>query len=356
MLEGLSRGLVERGHRVRVLAVVTPGGDRHPFVESLSRSAVEVTSVEVSPRNYLAEAIQVARHCREYSPDVVHTHGFRADVVDALTARLLGYPIVTTVHGASQMGGIADFYEWLQERVFRLFDGVISVSDALAAELRREGVDGERIAVIHNAFPGQTEFRTRAEARSRLGLDGDEFVIGWVGRMIEAKGPDLFIECLADVEGIDFTACMIGEGPGLTRVKDLTRKLQLTDRVRFHGRIDDAARLFRAFDVFVLSSRTEGTPMVLLEAMAAEVPVVAPTVGGVPEVVGPEEAHLVPPRDPESLAEAVSEVESRTDEARRRAVSARALIDEEYSRSAWIRKHELCYLRSTRRVGLDGHG
>lgn len=354
VLEGLSRGLVERGHRVRVLAVVDPVSDGHPFVESLSRSAVDVIPVAVSPRNYPAEAIRVARHCRDFSPDVVHSHGFRADVVDALTARLLGYPIVTTVHGASQMGGIADLYEWLQERAFRLFDGVIAVSDALAAELRREGVDGERIAVIHNAFPGRTEFHPRGEARARLGLGEDEFVIGWVGRMIEAKGPDLFIQCLAEVDEIDFTACMIGDGPELARVKELTRKLKMSDRVRFHGRIEDAAKLFRAFDVFVLSSRREGTPMVLLEAMAAGVPVVTPRVGGVSEVVGPEEARLVPPRDPKSLAAAVADVESRSDEARRRAGRARVSIDEEYSRSAWIRKHELFYLRSSR-TARSGH-
>lgn len=354
VLDGLTRGLAERGHRVRVLAVIEPREDDHPFVNSIRDSRVEAVPVEVSSRNYLAESLRVARHCRDFSPDVVHTHGFRADVVDALAARSVGCPIATTVHGPSKMGGIATFYEWLQERAFRLFDGIIAVSHALASDLRRQGIDEKRITVIHNAFPGGREFLDRGEARKELGLDDDAFVIGWVGRMIDAKGPDLLIEGLARLEDLDFTASIVGDGPELRRVQGMTRERGLTDSVEFHGRIDDAARLFRAFDVFALSSRTEGTPLVLLEAMAAGVPVVVTGVGGVPEIVGPDEARVVPARQPDSLAQAIADVAAHPKEAGRRADRARAAIEEEFSTDAWIRKHELFYSRCAGKGGGTG--
>src|SRR5437879_13039717 len=90
-----------------------------------------------------------------------------------------------------------------------------------------------------------------------------------------------------------WSAAVVGDGVERCRLERLAATLGLGSRVAFHGKVDDAARLFPAFDMFVLSSRTEGTPIVLFEAMAAGVPVVANAVGGVPDVESRHEALLV---------------------------------------------------------------
>src|SRR2546423_14526892 len=97
-------------------------------------------------------------------------------------------------------------------------------------------------------------------------------------------------------------ASIMGNGSEQERLDALAARYGIADRVHFHGCREDAASLFRAFDVWVLSSRSEGTPMVLFEAMAAGVPIVATRVGGVDDAVSEAEAGLVPPEDPAALA------------------------------------------------------
>ena len=109
------------------------------------------------------------------------------------------------------------------------------------------------------------------------------------------------------------------------------------------GCAEEAARLYRAFDAFVLSSRTEGTPIALFEAMAAEVPIVATRVGGVPDVVGETEAWLVDPEDSQAIARALAAIRADPAEARRRCEAARRRLEEDFSLEPWIERYEDLY-------------
>src|SRR5438128_119439 len=109
-----------------------------------------------------------------------------------------------------------------------------------------------------------------------------------------------------------------------------------------------AGRLLRAFDVFALTSRTEGTPVALFEAMAAEVPIVAAGVGGVPDVVSTGEALIIPPEDPRAVATALREVFRNRAAARRRACAARERLEREFGLALWLQRYEAVY-RAVRR-------
>jgi glycosyltransferase involved in cell wall biosynthesis len=142
---------------------------------------------------------------------------------------------------------------------------------------------------------------------------------------------------------------VIGDGPDVEQLRERSASLGFGARVRWHGAVPGAGGLMAAFDAFVLSSRTEGTPMVLLEAMAAGVPVVATTVGGVPDVVSGGEALLVPPEAPASLAAALRTLLLDPAGARERAAAARARL-QAFDAGLWLDRYDAVYRQVARGV------
>jgi glycosyltransferase involved in cell wall biosynthesis len=135
-----------------------------------------------------------------------------------------------------------------------------------------------------------------------------------------------------------------GRGP-LSSLRAQADALGITDRLRWHGMIPEAGALIRAFDAVVLSSRTEGTPVVLLEAMGAGVPVVATAVGGVPDVVSDQDAFLVPPDEPASLARALHAIRTDSGAAGKRVLAAGARLASAYALDPWLDRYEAVYRR-----------
>jgi glycosyltransferase involved in cell wall biosynthesis len=131
----------------------------------------------------------------------------------------------------------------------------------------------------------------------------------------------------------------VGEGRLRSELEAQSEELGLADRVHWHGAIENAASLFSAFDLLLLSSRTEGTPMVLFEAMAAGVPIIATRVGGVPDVVTDSEALLTPAEDPMAIARALDESFAAPGEAQARAGRARARLRTRYASEPWVEAH-----------------
>jgi glycosyltransferase involved in cell wall biosynthesis len=305
------------------------------FIDGL---AVETTVLSLPPRAYGRERAAVADLCERWRPDVVHTHGYRTDVIDSGAARKAGFPTVTTVHGFTGTGWRGRFYERLQRRAFRRFDAVVAVSRPLATLLRNEAKTPSRVHLIPNAYAAPP-FATRDEARRSLGL-GPGFIAGWIGRLSHEKAPDVFLDALGFLDA-SVTGAIIGDGRHRPPPEPSTR-------VAWLGRVDDAARLITAFDVLVLSSRTEGTPMVLFEAMAARVPVVATAVGGVPDVVSPHEALLVPSERPDELARAIASIRDDPGASRARADAAAAKLAADFAVGSWVERYAAVY-RGVRR-------
>jgi len=343
VVEALARGHSAAGHEVLVAAVVDRTGVPHPFLRSLTQAGVEVRELALPGRAYLRERAAIVDLCRRRHPHVVHTHGYRPDIVDASVARGLGIPIVTTVHGFTGGDWKNRLYEGLQRRAFRRFDAVVAVSRPLVEQLGRQGVPRERIHLVPNAWAGGSAPLSRAIARRALGLPADGIRLGWVGRLTREKGADVLVRALALLGDLPVTAAVLGAGPELDALREEAASLGVADRISWLGLVPDAGRLLGAFDLLVLSSRTEGTPIVLFEAMAAGVPIVAARVGGVPDVLGDNEAVLVAPDDPEALASAVRAVIGDPAQAKERAGAARRRLDLEFSPGPWLRRYEAVY-------------
>ena len=345
----LAEGLRRRGHALVLACLVASGEERHPIAQQARGAGLEVELVALPARAYLAERRALLALLRRFEPDAVHTHGYRADLVAGLAARAARIPQVTTAHGFIGGDRRNRLYEWLQLRTARHAAAAVAVSTPIVERYRRAGVPPERIHLIRNAWSGR-EPLPRAEARRALGLDPAEPLVGWIGRVSHEKGADVLLAALAKLPAARAHAAVVGDGPEREALAARARALGLAGRVHWLGLVPEAGRLASAFDVFVLSSRTEGTPIALLEAMAARLPIVASAVGGVPDVVSKDEAWLVPAEDPAALAAALEAALADVPSARARGEAARRRLEREFAPDAWLARHEALY-RAVRAAG-----
>ena len=356
VVTGLTEGLARRGHAVVVGAVVDPDvrPQDHPFLRHLTDVGADLRLMRVTSRGYLRERALVRELLGAVRPHVFHSHGYRPDVLDAPVAARMHVPIVTTVHGFTRGGGKNRLFEALQRRAFRRFDAVVAVSRALAAELAASGVGAQRLHVVPNALSTPPEPIAAPEARARLGAAAGDFHLAWIGRLSEEKGPDVLLAALALLPDRSWTASVVGDGPLASSLR-ARWSAQGGNGVQWHGVIDRVARYLGGVDCLVLSSRTEGTPIVLLEAMACGVPVVATAVGGVPDVAEGV-ALLVPAGDPRALADAITRVRADAELRRRMAEAGRQRIAERYAPDGWFRRYEGIYQAVLERAGPAPRG
>jgi glycosyltransferase involved in cell wall biosynthesis len=344
VVESLAIGHHRRGHDVTVATLLFGEAATHPFVEMLMDAGVRVYPIRLTPRAYLRERREIGELCRTLRPDVVHTHGYRIDLLDRRVAAGFGIPTVTTIHGFNMTGGLKGaFFEWLQRRNFRRFDAVVAVSIKLRDTALAAGVHPDRVHHIPNAWSGLREPMSREAARRELGLDGTATVVGWVGRLDPVKGGDVFLEALGRLADPRPVGVMIGYGQEAARLRRLADDLGLGESVRFYEEIRDAGRYFPAFDTYVLSSRSEGLPISILEAMAARTPIVATRVGGIMDALGEEEAWLVPSEDPPALAEAISDSLRDRAAAAERALRATDRLETDYALETFLERYEHVY-------------
>jgi glycosyltransferase involved in cell wall biosynthesis len=262
------------------------------------------------------------RHCvrpafetalAEFCPDLIFAPWVYPDGWAAVElGHGAGLPVVVKEHGSD----ILALERHPQRRhktleTLRRADGVVAVSRDLAARTIELGVDPGRIRVVYDGIdarrfsPGQS-----SAARTRLGLSQAEPVLLFVGNLVPVKGLLTLLHACARLarEGRRFTCHLVGEGPMRGVLCRAITRLGLAGRVRLVGGCahEHLADWYRAADLFVLPSRSEGIPVVLLEAAACGTPFVASDVGGIPEVAHLAPSRLVPPGDPDRLAEAIA--------------------------------------------------
>jgi len=338
----LASGRRALGGKTEVIALVDRPG-LHSWIDDLRRDGVPVHVLPCRHRRYRAHSRAVAELLVARGADLVHTHVYHANFVGYLAARSCARRVVATVHGFPGGDWKNRAYQWFDSLLLRRFDAVICVSDQARVRLVRAGCRPERLTAIPNGHGGKTCL-PRAIARTRLGLSQGVPAVGWVGRLSPEKGPDLFLRALPRVEVDGAVAVLIGAGPEQGRLSSCAAALGLRgDTVRIAGPREDAASLLSAFDVLAITSRTEGLPMVLLEAMAAGTPVVAFAVGGIPQVLTAESGWLVPGGDIAACAAAITEALRAPAEAARRAAAARRVLDTRFGRDQWVRNVEAVY-------------
>lgn len=255
------------------------------------------------------------------------------------------YPWVAFHHGYTSTDRKMSVYNRLDRWSLPKADRLVTVCRAFAQELiDTTGVSADSISVQHNAIRRQQSVGDAdvESLRGHLGIGARESVVLSVGRLSREKAQlDLltaFKELGESKSEISSKLIIVGDGPERSGLEAAARSLGCKDRVIFAGQVSDVRTFYAAADVFVLPSHSEGSPNVLLEAMAASLPIVATAVGGVPEMVeNNETALLVPPNDPPSIAGAIVLLLTDKELAQRLTTNAAALVDTRYTPENYVR-------------------
>jgi len=268
--------------------------------------------------------LRIARWLRRHRIELVHTHNRMALIYGAPAARLAGARVVHTKHGNNPRGGTRLLAGNFAARFVSAFVAV-SPETAEFARKRRE-VDERRLLVIPNGIE-LGRFHPvpagRDRIRRELAIAGDAWVIGTVGRIATEKNHALLVNAMAPLLGPATRLVIAGDGQLLPELRELVGKLGVGDFVHLLGARRDVPDILNALDTFVLSSDTEGLPLVIPEAMATGLPVISTRVGGVPSVLDEgQTGFLVAPGDGQALRDRAAQL--RADPAASRACGARA--------------------------------
>ncbi len=295
---------------------------------------------------------QIRRYVEEWRPHVVQTHQVKSHFLMRLSGLWRSRLWLAFHHGYTSEDLKMRLYNQLDRWSLPLADRVVTVCNAFARQLEKRGVARERICVRHNAvtFPEPCDPEKAESLKRTLVSEEGVPVLLTAGRLSREKGHRDLIEAVRELRrlepGLAFCLVVLGEGKERPRIEALCRRYGLEREVKLVGHQDDVAPYYAMADVVVIPSHSEGSPNVLLEAMASGVPVVATRVGGIPEIVAEGETGLlVPPHNPRALAEALVRLLHCREERERLAEAARRVVASEYTPEAYERSLRRVYRR-----------
>jgi glycosyltransferase involved in cell wall biosynthesis len=315
--------------------------------KGVSIEVIDELHRNISPFRDLRAMLKLADLIRRERPTILHTHTAKAGAVGRVAALLAGSarpPIVVhTFHGHVLRGyfnrPMTSAFRTLERLLARMTTRLVAVSPEVRDDLVALGVaPASKFAVIRLGIELDQRVGdgavTRAEARRQLGVSGDTFLVGWVGRMTAVKRTDLVVRTLERLvqDGVDARLLLVGDGPDRDGLERYAHELGVARRCLFLGYQEDVARWYDAIDVLLLPSVNEGTPVSVIEALAAERPAVATRVGGIPDVIRDGvDGFLVDSDDPGELAARLAELAKDPPQRAAMGAAGRVRVLERYS-------------------------
>lgn len=287
--------------------------------------------------------------------DLLHTHGYKADIYGFLASRRLGLPLVSTCHLWTRQTAAVRFYDFLDSLFLRRFDAVVAVSDAIAKSLRLCGIRESKIRVIDNGIDLPSFSQERATLAQKFNK-GRNLVVGTVGRLVAQKGLEYFLRAAREVlpEFPDVTFVVLGAGPDREKLEHMATELAIERNVLFAGHCTDMPGAYASMDVFVLASLDEGMPMAVLEALASKKPVVATRVGAVPRLIIHEKTGLlIAPRDVQALKLAILRLLNDASLRSRLGNAGEALVNRSHSHNVMAKNYLQLYEQVANRLDAN---
>jgi glycosyltransferase involved in cell wall biosynthesis len=318
------------------------------FLAEAGRAGFAGIALEHDTPHLLAALKELTGVLRRLGAEILCCHGYKADLLGLLAARRIGIPAIAVSRGWTGMNRRVRLYEALDRLILPRMDKVVCVSAAQAEKVRSAGVREEKITVIHNAVHPERFARPDPACRDLLGRmfpQPPALIVGAAGRLSREKGFDVLIDAAAQVLKVESRESRVessgsipvgfilfGDGPLRNSLARQIAARGLENRFILAGFHQDLDDYLPHLDLFVQSSCTEGLPNVILEALAAGVPVVATAVGGTPEVIEDgQTGWLVPPGDTAVLAEHIASALSDTTVRERHSSAGRACVEDRFS-------------------------
>ncbi|MGF1673952.1 MAG: glycosyltransferase family 4 protein [Rivularia sp. (in: cyanobacteria)] len=287
------------------------------FCDFLREKKVKVYHLDTTRSFNWLSAVKMAQLINKEQVSLVHAHApFAGSIISALSGKLAGVPVI--IHAHLQDSLSSNYFIRSYQNIMNYWtsrkccNAIIAVSHQVKDALITEGFDSHKFHVVYNGTPVNHQ-QINTNIRSQLNIPDDIPVVIHIGRLCKSKGQHILLKAAANLQQLRQEAVylIVGKdleqnGTYLTYLKDMACELGINNSVRFLGHRADIPQLLASSDLLVLPSYTEGLPLVILEAMAAGLPVVATPVGGIPEVVIHQETGLlVPIEDVPALADAM---------------------------------------------------
>jgi glycosyltransferase involved in cell wall biosynthesis len=318
-------------------------GSRVIYLDTLRRP--------LSPLNDLRALFRIYGELKRARPAIIHTHMAKAGLIGRVAAALYNLTrgnserarVIHTYHGHVLEGyfsaAMTRIFITLERRLARASDRIVAISPAIERQLRDDFRIGraDQYRVVPLGFDlssfAAVDDEARVKARRDLGVPESADVISTVGRLTAIKQHRLFLDTIARVAATrpQAIALIAGDGELRSNLEAYAAELEIADRVRFLGWRRDLAAIYAATDVFLLTSRNEGTPVALIEAMASGVPGVSTDVGGVKDVITSDAVGArVPDGDPDALAAPIVRYLGDRELRRQSGLRARAAVLDRY--------------------------
>lgn len=339
---------VARGNEVIAISLApdVPG----PLESSFARAGVRTIHIRKRGRALdLSLPVRLALAFIRNSVDVVHLHNEQPLIYGAPAGKLARCAVVATRHGLV-IASPAQL--WLRRQAGRLVDGDVSVSIEVANSTRAHKlVEESKVAVIENGIDllrYQRLAELRSDVRSELGIAADALVLGTVSRLVECKNLPLLLRAALPRLGELTQLLILGDGPERPNLEALANGHPGGKFVRFLGHRTDVNRVLNGFDLFALSSSTEGHPIAVIEAMAMSLPVLATIVGGIPEMIEDGKTGFLSPVDEEAYARRLSEALDQRASWPAMGAAARTAAQARFSSELMVDRYLALYQRLTK--------
>ena len=285
---------------------------------------------------------QLRKFILENDIDIIHTHHYKTDLIGLLATKGTSCRVISTPHGWSKE---MDFklwcYEMLDRCIFPLFDAVVPLSEDVYLSLHNIPLLKQKLALIRNGVDiSEIDDITTKNSEMEKWRAGNTFIIGYIGQIILRKGLDILLKAVAQLTALNWRLILIGEGEQKHALEQLAKHLNISDQVDFLGFRADRLSFLKEFDCFVLPSKLEGIPRCLMEALAAEIPVIASDIPGCCDLITTDKTGLLFTQNrPEELANQIIKLANDTTLQEKLKEKGRQLIIDKFSAARMARKY-----------------
>jgi len=316
----------------------------------MEEDGFDVVSLNVKSKSNFLAPIKLFKLIKKENPDILHTHLFHAHFLGRIVGKMANVPkIISTIHN-TDIGGKYGIRETLMKVTRPFRDKDIAVANIVKKRAIEKDFTSEKNSeIIYNGvdfenFPD----KDKEEMRKSIGINKDSKMLVTVGNLIEQKGYTYLVDAMEKVveENKDVKLVIVGEGEKRKELEEKIEKKHLREHIELAGKVPDVNDYLQAADAYVMSSLWEGFPVVLLEACATGLPIVATDVGGNDELIKGDYGTLLEPKDTETLAREINKIIDLSEEEREKlGEKARETIKRNFSIEKMVKDYEKLYNR-----------